>query len=186
METSLISLLLWEKQVVLHVTLHPKCCQCQAILEVNGYSPIIGPKPPKVSAIDIVKVDDVNLATNFMEACLSSPHELCLKDIINCLNLFLRKSTGTMYSWSAKWSYKNGFIWHNLLENKFIYPAQKEGYILKGSKILDNAASIMRLQQLKDNSNSLIMIIRRHNKSWCSIDLNKYQVYKFELIEGQS
>ncbi|MCI60004.1 protein UPSTREAM OF FLC-like, partial [Trifolium medium] len=42
----------------------------------------------------------------------------------------------TMYSWSSKRSYKNGFVWHDLSENDFIYPTQGQDYVLKGSEIL--------------------------------------------------
>jgi hypothetical protein len=34
-------------------------------------------------------------------------------------------------------SYRNGFVWHDLAENDFIYPAHGQEYVLKGSEHLD-------------------------------------------------
>lgn len=34
-------------------------------------------------------------------------------------------------------SYKSGFVWHDLSENDFIYPAHGQEYILKGSELFD-------------------------------------------------
>ncbi|CAH1424183.1 unnamed protein product [Lactuca virosa] len=42
-----------------------------------------------------------------------------------------------LYSWSSKRSYKNGFVWHDLPKNGFIYPAHNQMYILKGSELFD-------------------------------------------------
>nr|DAD25920.1 TPA_asm: hypothetical protein HUJ06_027388 [Nelumbo nucifera] len=60
---------------------------------------------------------------HFMEVPLSSSEGLYLRDVINRLNVLRGKGMPSMYSWSSKRSYKNGFVWHDLSENDFIYPA---------------------------------------------------------------
>ncbi|XP_054812902.1 protein SOSEKI 5 [Prosopis cineraria] len=130
---------------------------------------------------------------HFMEVPLSSPQGLHLRDVINRLNLLRGKGMPSLYSWSAKRSYKNGFVWHDLSENDFIYPTQGQEYILKGSEILEHA-SIQRpfetassrslrppddIRKSEDESDFPV-ITRRRNQSWSSIDLNEYRVYKSE------
>ncbi|KAI4373481.1 hypothetical protein MLD38_011603 [Melastoma candidum] len=58
---------------------------------------------------------------HFMEVPLSSPHGLFLFDVIDRLNLLRGRGMASMYSWSSRRSYKNGFVWHDLVENDFIY-----------------------------------------------------------------
>lgn len=90
----------------------------------------------------------------------------------------------TMYSWSCKRSYKNGFVWHDLSENDFICPAHAHEYVLKGSELLDNA-----LVQRPPPENQIaaadaprLSDRRRRNQSCSSIeyDQNEYSVYKAE------
>nr|KYP68162.1 hypothetical protein KK1_021782 [Cajanus cajan] len=125
------------------------------------------PKTPrKVSVVYYLSRNGQLEHPHFMEVPLSSPHGLYLKDVINRLNSLRGKAMASMYSWSAKRSYKNGFVWHDLSENDFIYPTQGQDYILKGSEI--------------EESDSPVVITRRRNQSWSSIDLNEYRVYKSE------
>ncbi|XP_027347824.1 protein UPSTREAM OF FLC [Abrus precatorius] len=139
------------------------------------------PKTPRrVSVVYYLSRNGQLEHPHFMEVPLSSPHGLYLKDVINRLNLLRGKGMATMYSWSAKRSYKNGFVWHDLSENDFIYPTQGQDYILKGSEILDHAASAARSNKSEDDSDSPVVITRRRNQSWSSIDLNEYRVYKSE------
>lgn len=86
----------------------------------------------------------------------------------------------TMYSWSSKRSYKNGFVWHDLSENDFIYPTQGQDYVLKGSEILDHITTVQT--PTEEESDSPVVITRRRNQSWSSIDLNEYRVYKSESL----
>ncbi|KAL9684105.1 hypothetical protein QQ045_021537 [Rhodiola kirilowii] len=51
-------------------------------------------------------------------------------------NLLRGKSMVSMYSWSSKRSYKNGFVWHDLSEDDYIHPVHGLEYVLKGSEIL--------------------------------------------------
>ncbi|PON59001.1 Protein UPSTREAM OF FLC [Parasponia andersonii] len=137
---------------------------------------------------------------HFMEVPLSSPDGLFLRDVINRLNALRGKGMATMYSWSSKRSYRNGFVWHDLSENDFIYPAHGHEYVLKGSelqvdpaaydpKVLETASS-RSLRPPPEIQNSggdsdFPAIVRRRNQSWSSIDLHEYKVYKAESI-GES
>ncbi|KAG7949872.1 hypothetical protein I3843_13G085500 [Carya illinoinensis] len=129
---------------------------------------------------------------HFMEVPLSTPDGLYLRDVINRLNLLRGNGMASMYSWSSKRSYKNGFVWHDLAENDFIGPAHGKEYVLKGSEVLDNSlnravhgtASSRSLRppeiNKSDEESDFPVITRRRNQSWSSIDLNEYKVYKAE------
>ncbi|XP_019159730.1 PREDICTED: protein UPSTREAM OF FLC-like isoform X2 [Ipomoea nil] len=68
---------------------------------------------------------------HFMELRLSSP-----RDVLDRLNSLRGEGMASLYSWSAKRKYKNGFVWQDLEENDFIYPAHGHEYILKGSELI--------------------------------------------------
>ncbi|CAL5211387.1 unnamed protein product [Lathyrus oleraceus] len=142
------------------------------------------PKPKttrKVSVVYYLSRNGQLQHPHFMEVPLSSPHGLYLKDVIVRLNLLRGKAMATMYSWSSKRSYKNGFVWHDLSENDFIYPTQGQDYILKGSEILDHVTTTAQTP-FEEESDSPVVITRRRNQSWSSIDLNEYRVYKAESL----
>ncbi|XP_061373235.1 protein SOSEKI 5 isoform X1 [Gastrolobium bilobum] len=144
------------------------------------------PKTPrKVSVVYYLSRNGQLEHPHFIEVPLSSPHGLYLKDVINRLNLLRGNGMANMYSWSAKRSYKKGFVWHDLSENDFIYPTQGQDYILKGSEILDHATITPRPSEThkpEDESDFPAVITRRRNQSWSSIDLNEYRVYKSESL----
>ncbi|XP_030471881.2 protein SOSEKI 5 isoform X1 [Syzygium oleosum] len=134
---------------------------------------------------------------HFMEVPLSSPEGLFLSDVINRLNLLRGKGMAAMYSWSSKRSYKNGFVWHDLAENDFIYPSHGNEYVLKGSELLESptpssSSTARPLESVSFRSPKPIntpksidesdfpVIARRRNQSWSSIDLHEYKVYKAE------
>ncbi|KAK9280636.1 hypothetical protein L1049_014332 [Liquidambar formosana] len=132
---------------------------------------------------------------HFMEVPLSSSEGLYLRDVINRLNFLRGKGMASMYSWSSKRSYKNGFVWHDLGENDFIYPAHGQEYVLKGSELLlldgpsnpkshDAASSssknLPETHKTGDDSDFPMVVSRRRNQSWSSIDLHEYKVYKSE------
>lgn len=97
-------------------------------------------------------------------------------------------------------SYKNGYVWHDLTENDFIYPAHGQEYILKGSELLEGG-TISKSDETVVYSSSTIKpppeaatrkhdddrefaaasaARRRRNQSWCSFDLHEYKVYTGE------
>ncbi|XP_076887063.1 protein SOSEKI 3-like [Bidens hawaiensis] len=60
----------------------------------------------------------------------------------------------SLYSWSCKRSYKNGFVWHDLCEDDLIFPANGNEYVLKGSELVEESNSgrfavAVKLQNLK-------------------------------------
>ncbi|KAK0604473.1 hypothetical protein LWI29_015970 [Acer saccharum] len=133
---------------------------------------------------------------HFMDVPLTSPEGLYLSDVINRLNLLRGQGMASQYSWSSKRGYKNGFVWHDLSENDFVYPAQGQEYVLKGSELLVepsssliskpmetaavSSSSSFRATKSGDGSSDFPVIVRRRNQSWSSIDLNEYKVYKTE------
>lgn len=112
-----------------------------------------------------------------MEVPLSSTHALFLRDVISRLNLLRGKAMASQYSWSSKRSYKNGYVWHDLEENDFIYPVDGGEYVLKGSEILETGS-----KSLETSSPDFPPAGRNRprNQSWGSIDLHEYKVYKAE------
>ncbi|KAL4284677.1 hypothetical protein GQ457_16G010880 [Hibiscus cannabinus] len=143
---------------------------------------------------------------HFMEVPLSSnaglylkgkkPNPICLvskkifkifcsvafsSDVTNRLNLLRGKGMATQYSWSSKRSYRNGFVWHDLAENDFIYPSHGQEYILKGTEILDQSISPRSLEvtspEKSDKDDDFQSIRRRRDPSRSSIDLREYKVY---------
>ncbi|CAL5065529.1 unnamed protein product [Urochloa decumbens] len=74
---------------------------------------------------------------HLMEMSLASPnHALYLRDVIRRLDALRGKGMATMYSWSCKRRYKTGFVWHDVLEDDMLLPAQGSEYVLKGSLLL--------------------------------------------------
>ncbi|KAF5931037.1 hypothetical protein HYC85_031910 [Camellia sinensis] len=87
---------------------------------------------------------------HFIEVPLSSPDGLYLKgvenlcgvvDVIDRFNVLRGKGMASMYSWSCKRSYKNGFVWHDLSEDDLIFPAHGSEYVLKGSELFQECNS---------------------------------------------
>ncbi|KAL8538025.1 hypothetical protein ACS0TY_000110 [Phlomoides rotata] len=70
-----------------------------------------------------------------MEVPLSSSADLYLRDVIERLNVLRGRVIASMYSWSCKRSYKNGYVWHDLCDNDIGRPAHGNDYILKGAEI---------------------------------------------------
>ncbi|XP_022752786.1 protein UPSTREAM OF FLC-like [Durio zibethinus] len=133
---------------------------------------------------------------HFIEVPLSSNDGLYLEDVINRLNLLRGKGMASLYSWSSKRSYRNGYVWHDLAENDFIYPSHGQEYVLKGSEIqiLDHSINPQSMEitsssfpltkrpesQKTGNEHDFPSVRRRRNQSWSSIDLQEYKVYKAE------
>ncbi|KAH9700346.1 UPSTREAM OF FLC protein [Citrus sinensis] len=78
---------------------------------------------------------------HFIEVPLSSRDGLYLRDVIDRLNVLRGRGMASMYSWSCKRSYKNGFVWHDLCEDDLILPAHGDEYVLKGSELFDESNS---------------------------------------------
>ncbi|KAA8539424.1 hypothetical protein F0562_026116 [Nyssa sinensis] len=128
---------------------------------------------------------------HFVEVPLSSIQGLYLRDVMNRLNFLRGKGMASMYSWSSKRSYRNGFVWHDLSENDLIYPAHGREYVLKGSELLQSSLSFRYHErttssedppdtQISGNGSNFPAIIRRRNQSWSSFDSHEYRVRKAE------
>ncbi|KAI3830081.1 hypothetical protein L1987_04214 [Smallanthus sonchifolius] len=133
---------------------------------------------------------------HFVEVPLSSSDGLYLRDVIDRLISLRGKGMAGLYSWSSKRSYKNGFVWHDLSENDFIYPAHGQEYILKGSELFDcrdasfGSKSDEVLSSISKKSSSetqksvdefdLSVGRSKRNQSWSTIDLHEYKVYSGE------
>ncbi|KAJ4825049.1 hypothetical protein Tsubulata_009715 [Turnera subulata] len=78
---------------------------------------------------------------HFIEVPISSPEGLYLRDVIERLNVLRGRGMASMYSWSCKRSYKNGFVWHDLSEDDLILPAHGNEYVLKGSELFEEPNS---------------------------------------------
>uniref|UniRef100_A0A803KS30 SOSEKI DIX-like domain-containing protein n=1 Tax=Chenopodium quinoa TaxID=63459 RepID=A0A803KS30_CHEQI len=129
---------------------------------------------------------------HFMEVPLSSSHGLYLSDVIHRLYLLRGKSMPSRYSWS----YKSGYVWHDLAENDFIHPVHEGEYVLKGSEIVvENIISSPTASKSSETTSSSssakntpaagdsdfpAVRNRRRNQSWGAIDLHEYKVYKTE------
>ncbi|KAK2369905.1 protein SOSEKI [Trifolium repens] len=72
---------------------------------------------------------------HFMEVPISSPDGLFLRDVIDKLDALRGRGMASLYSWSCKRSYKNGYVWHDLSEDDLILPAHGSEYVLKGSEL---------------------------------------------------
>ncbi|RLM87551.1 cell wall protein RBR3-like [Panicum miliaceum] len=79
---------------------------------------------------------------HLMELHLASPNQaLYLRDVICRLDALRGKGMAAMYSWSCKRRYKTGFVWHDVLEDDVLLPAQGSEYVLKGSLLLPHHSS---------------------------------------------
>nr|XP_043610794.1 protein SOSEKI 5-like [Erigeron canadensis] len=126
---------------------------------------------------------------HFIEVPLSSPDGLYLRDVIYRLNSLRGKGMAALYSWSSKRTYRSGFVWHDLSENDFIYPAHGHEYILKGSELVYNNnnndssfglksdEAMSKKTSLSDINFSVNNTGSGRNQSWTGIDDNEYKVY---------
>ncbi|WOH02210.1 hypothetical protein DCAR_0521599 [Daucus carota subsp. sativus] len=120
---------------------------------------------------------------HFVEVPLSSD-SLRLRDVINRLNSLRGTAMPSLYSWSSKRSYKNGFVWQDLEEDDIIYPAEGQEYILKGSELLEPPALLQDAvvtfpsKPRSGSGSEFPAPARRRNQSWSAIDLREYKVYK--------
>ncbi|KAJ7947883.1 Protein UPSTREAM OF FLC like [Quillaja saponaria] len=114
---------------------------------------------------------------HFMEVFISSPDGLYLRDVIDRLNVLRGRGMASLYSWSCKRSYKNGFVWHDLSENDLILPAHGNEYVLKGSELFEESnsdrfspISNIKIQSLKQSPEPVSC--RSHDDSSSSSSLN--------------
>ncbi|XVF61670.1 hypothetical protein PTKIN_Ptkin08bG0149100 [Pterospermum kingtungense] len=84
---------------------------------------------------------------HYMEVTHLVNQPLRLRDVIERFTALRGKGMPSLYSWSCKRSYKNGYVWNDLAENDIIPPSDGAEYVLKGSELVDACSE--RLQQLQ-------------------------------------
>ncbi|KAK4430592.1 protein UPSTREAM OF FLC [Sesamum alatum] len=74
---------------------------------------------------------------HYMELTHLAHQQLRLKDVMERLAVLRGKGMPSLYSWSCKRSYKNGYVWNDLSENDVIFPSEGGAeYVLKGSELV--------------------------------------------------
>ncbi|CAD5172467.1 unnamed protein product [Musa acuminata subsp. malaccensis] len=153
------------------------------------------PKPRRVPVVYYLSRNGQLEHPHFMEVTLSSSHGLYLRDVIERLNFLRGQGMASLYSWSSKRCYKNGFVWHDLSEDDLIYPAHGHEYVLKGSELLQPVSSPSSQDTIAPfyasdkplpipksvHEDPEILQIRKKRAPWSSLDLNEYKVYKTDL-----
>jgi hypothetical protein len=118
-----------------------------------------------------------------MELLVSSSHRtggLYLRDFTARLDALRGSGMPAMYAWSAKRSYRNGYVWQDLAEDDLVHPAHgAHEYVLKGSPL------VLFSQQppppaLRDASSSTSY---RRRKNWSSFDLREYGNSKLAALQ---
>ncbi|KAK3042976.1 hypothetical protein RJ639_000953 [Escallonia herrerae] len=77
---------------------------------------------------------------HFMEVTHLAHHQLRLKDVMDRLIVLRGKGMPSLYSWSCKRSYKNGYVWNDLSENDIIHSTEGAEYVLKGCEFIEGCA----------------------------------------------
>ncbi|XP_042448011.1 protein SOSEKI 5-like isoform X1 [Zingiber officinale] len=93
---------------------------------------------------------------HFVEVPFSTVEGLYLRDVISRLHVLRGRAMADMYSWSCKRSYRNGYVWHDLLEDDFIHPVHRNEYVLKGTRILDFYFSSIPSASVESSASSSI------------------------------
>ncbi|XP_065875536.1 protein SOSEKI 2 [Euphorbia lathyris] len=116
---------------------------------------------------------------HYMEVTHLPNHRLRLRDVMDRLTVLRGKGMPSLYSWSCKRSYRNGYVWNDLGDNDVIYPSDGAEYVLKGSEIIIQDATsnrqIIQEPSLHAKGKQLIPSRRKH--------LHETQSSKFEFEE---
>ncbi|KAM0045204.1 putative protein SOSEKI [Helianthus debilis subsp. tardiflorus] len=112
------------------------------------------PKSRKVAVVYYLCKNRQLEHPHFIEVSLASSEGLFLRDVIEKLNGLRGSGMASMYSWSCKRSYKNGFVWHDLCEDDLVIPVNGDEYVLKGSELVEESnlggfAPSVKLRNLK-------------------------------------
>ncbi|KAL8168187.1 hypothetical protein V2J09_009686 [Rumex salicifolius] len=111
-------------------------------------------KPVTVAVVYYLSRNSQLEHPHFMDVPLSSSQGLFLKDVIHRLNFLRGKGMANSYSWSAKRSYKNGYVWHDLEEEDLIHPVHGQDYVLKGSEILPEPSACSSVSKSSETASS--------------------------------
>ncbi|GMI68661.1 SOSEKI2 [Hibiscus trionum] len=90
---------------------------------------------------------------HYMEVTHLLNQPLCLRDVMERLIALRGKAMPSLYSWSCRRSYKNGYVWNDLADNDIIPPSDGAEYVLKGSELIqgikDDLLVAERIEQLQ-------------------------------------
>ncbi|XP_050204879.1 protein SOSEKI 2 [Mercurialis annua] len=115
---------------------------------------------------------------HYMEVTHFAHHHLRLKDVMDRLTVLRGKGIPSLYSWSCKRSYKNGYVWNDLTENDVIYPSDGAEYVLKGSELVEGCSE--KFQQLHVGNNNSRQLIQEPNLPAKAKQLGPTRNTKFE------
>ncbi|CAA2983488.1 Hypothetical predicted protein [Olea europaea subsp. europaea] len=107
----------------------------------------IKPTFKKVQVVYYLSRDGHLEHPHYMEVSHLVHQQLRLKDVMERLTVLRGKGVPSLYSWSCKRSYKNGYVWNDLAENDIIYPSEGAEYVLKGSELVEGCTE--KLQHLQ-------------------------------------
>ncbi|KAG6399731.1 hypothetical protein SASPL_141212 [Salvia splendens] len=85
---------------------------------------------------------------HYMEVTHPFHQQLRLNDVIDRLTVLRGKAMPSLYSWSCKRIYKNGYVWNDLAQNDVIYPSEGAEYVLKGSELIEGTTEKLRHLQI--------------------------------------
>lgn len=83
---------------------------------------------------------------HYMEVTHLANQHLRLKDVLDRLTVLRGKGMPSLYSWSCKRSYKNGYVWNDLSENDIITSSEGSEYVLKGSELIQGCTEKFQQQ----------------------------------------
>ncbi|WCJ31841.1 hypothetical protein M5689_013296 [Euphorbia peplus] len=112
------------------------------------------PKPIQLKKVQVVYYLSRNghlEHPHYIQVTHLSNHRLRLRDVMDRLTVLRGKAMPSLYSWSCKRSYKNGYVWNDLGDNDVIYPSDGAEYVLKGSELLDGCSERFEQHQIGNN-----------------------------------
>ncbi|XP_064969308.1 protein SOSEKI 2-like [Musa acuminata AAA Group] len=95
--------------------------------------------PRKVQVIYYLSRNGQLEHPHFIELPHLPNQQLRLRDVMERLTAYRGRGMPSLFSWSCKRSYKNGYVWNDLAENDVIYATDGVEYVLKGSEIIPGA-----------------------------------------------
>ncbi|KAH0679643.1 hypothetical protein KY290_023745 [Solanum tuberosum] len=116
---------------------------------------------------------------HYIEVTHLAHQHLRLKDVIDRLTVLRGRGMPSLYSWSCKRSYKNGYVWNDLAENDFICPSEGAEYVLKGSEIFEGSTE--KFQQIQIRQSPQLM----RNRQQIQESKRKSQVSKGDSDEAE-
>ncbi|CAA3002089.1 protein UPSTREAM OF FLC-like [Olea europaea var. sylvestris] len=109
---------------------------------------MIRPKFKKVQVVYYLSRNGHLEHPHYMEVTHLAHQHLRLKDVMDRLTGLRGNGMPSLYSWSCKRSYKNGYVWNDLSENDIIYPSEGAEYVLKGSELIEGCTEKLQHLQL--------------------------------------